>query len=136
MEKNIKTLYNGYFSPVGLMSIFIAINLIAALIVRLTGLDTNTTWVVFQTVLFFYSTVAITVGVFSKNNPLVYYPSIILLFFLFFTLSKRIPNWMTGVSVIDIPYLQNFVFLNILFFFIFLLASLIYRGAKQAFEKM
>lgn len=136
MEKSLETLYKGKFSPLSQFIIFLAINIIAFGVAKSLQVDTNNTWVIFQTILFFFSTTTVAIGVFSKNHPFVYYPAIILLFIIFFTLSKRFPEWTTGVSVLEIPYLQNFVLLNILFFFIFLLASLIYRGAKQAFEKM
>lgn len=136
MEKNLDTLYKGKFSPVAQFIAFLVINLLALAACKILKTDTNNTWVIFQTILFFFSTTTISIGVFSKNNAFVYYPAIIIFFIIFFTLSKRLPNWITGVSVLEIPYLQNFVLLNILFFFIFLLASLIYRGAKQAFENM
>lgn len=136
MEKSMETLYKGKFSLWSQMTFFFLVNLIALGLGKVLQMDTNTTWVIFQSILFFFSTASITIGVFSQNNPVLYYPGIIILFIIFFTLSKKIPTWLTGSSALEMSNIKFFALLNILFFVIFLLASLIYRGAKQAFEKM
>lgn len=136
MEKSMETLYKGKFSVWSQLTFFFLVNLIALGIGKALQLDTNTTWVIFQTILFFFSTASITIGVFSQNNPFLYYPGIIILFVIFFTLSKKLPTWLTGSSALEMSNIKFFALLNILFFVIFLLASLIYRGAKQAFEKL
>lgn len=136
MVKNIELLYTGKFNPAFQVVFFIVVNLLAIGCTYLLKLDPATIWVVFQTILFFHSTSSIVLGIFTNNDPKLYYPVIILIFIIFFTLSKRIPTAVSRTSIDDLPHIQNFVLLNVLFFFVFLLASLLYRGMKQALEKM
>ncbi len=136
MVKNIELLYTGKFNPAFQIVFFIVLNLLAIGCTYLFKFEPAATWVVFQTILFFYSTTAVFLGVFTDNDPKLYYPVLLLSFSVFFTLSKRIPTYISGTSIDDLPHIQYFVLLNVLFFIVFLLASFIYRGAKQALEKM
>ena len=136
MVKNLQQLYRGYSSPIAQFVFFLALNLLAAATVNSMGLEKSAIWSVFQTLLFISSTVSLAVGGLTKVPPYLYYPFSIIAFIFFFTLSKKLSTIVTGSTVNEFLFVGNFILLNIVFYVIFMIASLIFRGAKKTLEKL
>lgn len=136
MVKNLRQLYQGYSSPIAQFVFFLALNLLVAAIVNSFGLDKSAIWSVFQTLLFISSTVSLAIAGMSKVPPYIYYPFSIISFIFFFNLSKKLATVVTQATVEDFPFVANFILLNIVFYFILLIPSLMFRGAKKALERL
>ncbi len=136
MDKNIELIYKGNYNPVLQFLIFMVIHLAAFGSVYLFNIEHRNVWVMFQTILFFYTTSSLVSGAFTNNHALHYYPAIIISFIIFFFLGKKLAEISSQIQLDDIPYMKNFVTLNILFFTLFLLVTNVFRWAKQKFETM
>lgn len=136
MDKNINLIYKGNYNPVHQFLIFMGIHLIAFASIYIFDVQPNNVWVIFQTILFLYGTSSIASGLFTNNIAQHYYPAIILSFVIFFFLGKKLALMSSHLELDEIKYMKNFVTLNLLFFFMLMLVSMIYRGVKQKLETM
>ena len=136
MDKNVELIYKGNFNPVYQFLIFIGINLIAFASIKIFKVEQNNAWVIFQTLLFFFTVSSLAIGVFTINNPKHYYPITLISFIILFFIAKKLAEITSHLKLDEIPYMKNFVFLNILFFVLFFIASFVFRWAKEKFETM
>lgn len=136
MDKNIELIYKGKFNPIYQFLLFMGFHLVAFASIKIFNVDQNNVWIIFQTLLFFFSVSSLAIGAFFENNPLHYYPITLVSFIIFFFLGKKLAAISSQIPLDDIPYMKNFVILNILFFVLFLMATSVFRWAKEKFETM
>jgi hypothetical protein len=136
MDKNIELIYKGDYNPVYQFLIFMGIHLVAFASIYIFDVVPNNVWVIFQTILFLYAASSIASGLFTNNIAQYYYPAIIVSFIIFFFLGKKLAETASHLKLDEIQYMKNFVFLNILFFFLLMLVSMVFRFVKQKLETM
>lgn len=136
MDKNIELIYKGDYNPMYQFLIFMVIHLVAFASVYIFHIEKHNVWIIFQTILFFYTVSSLVSGAFTHNIPQHYYPAIIVSFVIFFFLGKKLAEVSSHVHLDDIKYMKNFVVLNIIFFILFMIPTVVFRWAKGKFETM
>ncbi|MCO5248114.1 MAG: hypothetical protein M9887_04090 [Chitinophagales bacterium] len=136
MENKIQPLYKGKFSLLSVAVFFLVLNIVAIGLSFIFKYDSETSWAIFQALLFSFGVIALTIGGFTNANIPIYYVSVAVLFFIFYEISVFFPREVFKHPIEEIPYFENIVSLNVLFFIMFIFVTLAFRFLRTNFEKM
>lgn len=136
MKNKIEPLYKGKFSLLSTTIFFVVLNLIAIGFHFIFHYNSETSWAIFQALLFSYGVVALAMGGFTKANIPIYYIIVIIAFIIFYKTSTAIPTYLFNHPIEEISYFENIVSLNVLFFGMFIFVSLAFRFLRISFEKL
>gem|GEM_PF-6479387 len=134
--RNLESLYKGKLNPLQQTGTILLINILTAAALYFVQPEKQVVWVVLQGLVFFYAAMTIGIAVFSRNDPKFYYPVSILTFIALFKGNIVLAEWLTGSTADAFPHFYNFMILNVVFFALFLMISLLYRGIKHFLETM
>ena len=136
MDKNLELIYKEEYNPVYQFIIFMVIHIVAFASAYIFKIESHNIWVIFQTILFFYTVSSLVSGAFTNNIAQYYYPIVVISFIIFFFLGKKMAEVSSHVYLDQIKYMKNFVVLNGIFFILFLIPTVVFRWAKGKFETM
>ena len=134
----MEQLYKGKSSPLFQALVFLVLGVITVVSIFIIRPQPFEIWVIFQVLLFAFSTVACIIGAFTRNDPKFYYPAVIVIFIVYFILAQLISKGISHATVLDrdIAAVKPFIVLNILFLFIFMTVSVIFRIAKSKIDSL
>jgi hypothetical membrane protein len=126
-------LYHKKITPLHQTAVILLLQVLLSLSFLLLHIEGRNVWMILQAPVLFYTCMTVMVGVFT-NNIRWYYPFSIAGFIIIFTASIYLSKWASGDELRTHADFLNVLVLNALFYILFLMASILYKGIKHFLE--
>jgi hypothetical membrane protein len=129
----LSELYHKKITPLHQVGAILGLQAVLALSFLIFHVEGRNVWMILQAPVLFYTCMTIMVGVFTENVRW-YYLFSILGFAIIFTSSIVLSRQASGETIKQHIDFYNVLVLNVLFYFLFLMVSILYKGIKQFIE--
>ena len=131
-----KGIFQTNLTPIHQTVLILLVQALLCIAFLLLGVKGRNVWMIFQVPVLFYTCMNMMMGVFGKHKMLIYYPLSILGFATVFAVSYVFSEQISGDNIRVHSDFFNVLVLNGLFYFLFLMISVVYKGVVQFLESI